>query len=109
MKTKKEQRLKRKLRIRAKVNGTKDRPRMAIFRSNTTLYVQMIDDVAGVTICTASVKGASMANAKKLGSDIVALSKKHTIKAVVFDRGGYRYHGVVKALADAVREGGLLA
>ena len=96
------------MRIRAKVSGTKDRPRMAVFRSNTSLYVQMIDDGTGRTLMAASIKGASMVNAKKLGTDIVVLAKKHHIKAVVFDRGGYRYHGVVKVLADAVREGGLL-
>ncbi len=108
MKTKNEQRLKRKLRIRSKLSGTKDRPRLAVFRSNKALYVQFIDDVAQKTILSASVKGSTMVNAKQLGLDIAILAKKHHIKSVVFDRGGYRYHGVVKALADAVREGGLI-
>lgn len=108
MKTKNEQRLKRKLRIRAKVSGTKARPRLAVFRSNKALYVQLVDDTAETTIASASVKGATMANAKTLGIDVVTLAKKHHISSVVFDRGGYRYHGVVKALAEAVREGGLL-
>lgn len=108
MKTKNEQRLKRKLRIRAKVNGTKDRPRLAVFRSNKALYVQLIDDDAESTLLSKMVKGSTMANAKLLGLGIAELAKKHHIKAVVFDRGGYRYHGVIKALADAVREGGLI-
>ncbi len=108
MKTKNEQRLKRKLRIRAKVNGTKDRPRLAVFRSNKALYVQLIDDASETTILSAAVKGSTVVNAKQLGLDIAVLAKKHHIKTVVFDRGGYRYHGVVKALADAVREGGLI-
>lgn len=108
MKSKNEQRLRRKLRIRAKVNGTKDRPRLAVFRSNTTLYVQLVDDTVGKTLMALSVKGANMANAKKLGTDIAALAKKAHITTVVFDRGGYQYHGVVKALAEAVREGGLV-
>jgi large subunit ribosomal protein L18 len=108
MKSKNEQRLRRKLRIRAKVNGTKDRPRLAVFRSNTTLYVQLVDDTVGKTLMALSVKGANMVNAKKLGTDIAALAKKAHITTVVFDRGGYQYHGVVKALAEAVREGGLV-
>jgi large subunit ribosomal protein L18 len=107
MKSKNEQRLKRKLRIRAKVNGTKERPRMAVFRSNTSLYVQLINDIDGKTIAAASVKGATIANATKLGSEIAAVAKKHHIDSVVFDRSGYQYHGVVKALADGAREGGL--
>jgi large subunit ribosomal protein L18 len=107
--TKNAKRLKRKLRIRAKVSGTADRPRLAVFRSNKALYVQLVNDADATTVCSASVKGSTVVNAKKLGADVIALAKKHHIKAVVFDRGGYRYHGVVKALAEAVREGGILA
>ena len=107
--TKNQHRLRRKLRIRAKVNGTADRPRLAVYRSNKALYVQLVNDETAMTVASASVKGSTVINAKKLGEHIVEIAKKHSIKAVVFDRGGYRYHGVVKALAEAVREGGLLA
>ncbi len=105
--TKKAMRMKRKLRIRAKVNGTADRPRMAIFRSNTALYVQLIDDTKGTTILADRTDGKSMAKAKELGTRIAEAAKKKGITTVVFDRGGFRYHGVVKTLADAAREGGL--
>lgn len=107
--TKNEHRLRRKKRIRAKINGSEARPRLAVYRSNKALYVQLVNDETATTICSATVKGSTVANAKKLGEDIIALAKIHSIKAVVFDRGGYRYHGVVKALAETVREGGLLA
>ena len=107
MKSKNKQRLHRKLRIRAKVSGTASRPRLAVFRSNKSLYVQVIDDVAGKTLFSGMVKGTSVALAKTLGEDIASKAKKKNITTVVFDRGGYRYHGVIKAIADSVREGGI--
>ncbi len=107
MKTKKEQRMKRKLRIRAKVNGTKDRPRMAVFRSHRVLYVQLIDDEAARTLFSLRAQGTTVAKAKALGLEVAELAKKKGIDTVVFDRGGFQYHGVIKALAEAAREGGL--
>jgi large subunit ribosomal protein L18 len=107
MKTKKEQRMKRKLRIRAKVSGTVERPRMAVFRSHKALYVQLIDDTSATTVFSKVIQGATVANAKTLGAQVAAEAKKKGITTVVFDRGGFQYHGVVKALADAAREGGL--
>lgn len=99
--------MKRKLRIRAKVTGTADRPRMAVFKSNVALYVQLIDDTKSVTVLAAKADGKSVEKAKELGAKIAQMAKKKGISSVVFDRGGFRYHGVVKALADASREGGL--
>src|ERR1700746_192846 len=104
---------KRKRRIRAKVEGTVERPRLAVFRSNKNLYAQLVDDAKGHTLVAActldeEVKGgSSIEGAKALGSMLAkrALAKK--ISAVVFDRSGYLYHGRIKALADAAREGGL--
>src|ERR1700758_4833792 len=106
-------RFKRKKRIRAKVEGTVERPRFSVFRSNKNLFAQLIDDTKGHTLVSAStldeeVKGGvSIDGAKALGSMLAkrALAKK--ISAVVFDRSGYIYHGRIKALADAAREGGL--
>jgi len=105
--TKKQQRLHRRYRIRAKVSGTADRPRLAVFKSNKYLLVQLINDEKGITIGLARILGTSTTKAKELGSMVVELARKNSIKAVVFDRGGYRYHGVVKMIADVVREGGL--
>ncbi len=107
MKTKKEMRMRRKIRIRARVNGTAARPRMAVYRSNTALYVQLVDDDKEMTIAAAKTDGKSMAQAKELGARIAQEAKKKGVTTVVFDRGGFRYHGVIKALADAAREGGL--
>jgi len=107
MKTKKEQRIHRKRRIRAKVSGTAARPRMAVFRSHKALYVQLIDDEAAKTIISLSIQGTTVANAKMLGERVAAATVKKGIHAVVFDRGGFLYHGVIKALADSSREGGL--
>jgi large subunit ribosomal protein L18 len=78
-----------------------------VFKSNKYLSVQLINDEKAVTIGTARTLGTSTIKAKELGGAIVELAKKKGIKAVVFDRGGYRYHGVVKQIADSVREGGL--
>lgn len=106
-------RFKRKLRIRSSIEGNSERPRMSVFRSNKGLYVQLIDDVKGHTLVSAStrdeeIKGkATIEGAKSLGNLVAkrALAKK--ISLVVFDRSGYLYHGRIKALADAAREGGL--
>ena len=103
-----------KERIRRKVNGTADRPRLAIFRSLKYIYAQVIDDATGKTIVSASsrdkessTKGANAAAAKAVGALIAKKAKDKGITQVVFDRGGYLYHGRVKALADAAREAGL--
>jgi len=106
-------RFKRKRRIRAKVEGTVERPRLSVFRSNKNLYAQLVDDTKGHTLVSAStldeeVKGgSSIGGAKTLGMMLAkrALAKK--ISQIVFDRSGYLYHGRIKALADAAREGGL--
>ena len=89
-------------RIRAKVAGTPARPRLAVYKSNRYLEVQVIDDTIGKTIFSAKMKDAS-----KLGLEIAKRAKEKGIDKVVFDRGGFRYHGRVKALAEAARKGGL--
>jgi len=101
-------------RVRSKVAGTTERPRLAIFKSQKYIYVQIIDDAAGKTIASASskdadssAKGANAAAAKAVGALIAKRAKDKGITRVVFDRGGYLYHGNVKALADAARENGL--
>ncbi|HEY2323737.1 MAG TPA: 50S ribosomal protein L18 [Thermoanaerobaculia bacterium] len=101
-------------RIRGKVTGTGQRPRMAIFKSQKYIYVQVIDDAAGKTLVSASskdadsgAKGANAAAAKAVGALIAKRAKDKGITRVVFDRGGYLYHGNIKALADAARENGL--
>jgi large subunit ribosomal protein L18 len=106
--TKYELRQSRKRRIRAKVSGTPARPRLTVFCSLTRVSVQLIDDVAGKTLAAAaSSKGKNIAAAKKVGADIAKKAKDLKISAVVFDRSGRKYHGRVKALADAAREAGL--
>jgi len=95
-------RLTRKKRIRAKVKGTGTRPRLAVFRSNKLVYAQVIDDTKGITIAEAHGE-----DAKKAGAEIAKKAVAKKIKEVVFDRGGYTYHGKVGDLADAAREGGL--
>lgn len=101
----------RKRRIRARISGTKDRPRLSVFRSLRRIEVQLIDDAAGRTLVAADSKAAeaplSVEGAKKLGALIAQKAKDAGITSIVFDRGGYKYHGRVKALADAAREGGL--
>ncbi len=101
-------------RIRGKVAGTSERPRLAIFKSQKYIYAQVIDDAAGMTLASASskdqdsgAKGANAAAAKAVGMLIAKRAKDKGITHVVFDRGGYLYHGNVKALADAARENGL--
>lgn len=107
MKTKKEMRLKRKLSIRRRLSGTAARPRLAVLRSNTRIYVQLVDDDKAVTILSAWTKGKNVKAAAQLGATIAQKAKEKKITTVVFDRSGYRYHGAVKAVCDAVREGGL--
>jgi len=101
-------------RIRKKLSGTAERPRLAVSYSNQHIYAQVIDDVAGATICAASSldksieQGASnAATAAKVGSLIAEKAKENKIEAVVFDRGGHLFHGKIKSLADAAREAGL--
>jgi large subunit ribosomal protein L18 len=107
MKTRKQMRMKRKLGIRVHVNGSATRPRLAVYRSNTRIAAQLIDDETHTTIASSWVKGKNIEVAKKLGSEIAEKAKAKHIKLAVFDRGGFRYHGVIKAVADAAREGGL--
>lgn len=103
-------------RIRKKVMGTSERPRLNVYRSLNHIYVQLIDDHRGQTLVSASTAegkkgerrtGGNVASAKQIGKKIAELAKAKGIDKVVFDRGGYIYHGRVKALADAAREGGL--
>ena len=100
--------------VRRKISETADRPRLCLYRSNTNLYVQVIDDVAGNTLVSASTldkevktKYANKEAAKEVGALIAKRALEKNIKDVVFDRGGYIYHGVVKELAEAARNGGL--
>lgn len=112
---KKYRRLRIKMRVRKIVNGTPERPRMSVYRSNKEIYVQLIDDLAGKTVLTASSKDKGIAGqnvnkieqAKLVGSLIAEKAKEASIDNVVFDRNGYLYHGRIKSLADAAREGGL--
>lgn len=99
-------------RIRKKIKGTADKPRLAVYRSNKAIYAQLIDDVNGNTLAAASSKecdntGAKVEQAKSVGKLIAEKASSNNISAVVFDRGGYLYHGRVKALAEGAREAGL--
>ena len=111
--TKPKQRLRRRRRVRAKVRGSAERPRLSVFRSNRGVNAQLIDDVAGHTVAAVSWTEAdikslqSMEQAKRVGALIAERAKSAGVEEVVFDRGGYRYHGRVKALAEGAREGGL--
>lgn len=89
------------------MRGSSARPRLSVFRSGQVLFVQLIDDEAGKTLLSKRSEGKNTAAAKKLGMEIAVLVKTKKITSIVFDRGGNRYHGVIKALADAAREGGL--
>jgi large subunit ribosomal protein L18 len=105
-------RARRKLRIRKKVHGTSERPRLAIFRSSKHIYAQVIDDTHGTTIAHASSVAESAAGnkvdvAKSVGSAVAKVCIDKGVEQVVFDRGGYRYHGRVRALAESAREAGL--
>jgi len=107
------QRLRRRRRVRAKVRGTAERPRIAVFRSNRGVFAQLIDDDAGRTLAAVNwtepdLKGLGrMEQATRAGALIAERAKAAGIETVVFDRGGYQYHGRVKALAEGAREGGL--
>ena len=100
-----------KTRIRGKISGTPTRPRMSVFRSNKAIYVQLIDDLAGTTLCASSSKGLEGGTktevAAKVGADIAKKAMDKGITEVVFDRNGYLFHGRVKSLADAARGAGL--
>jgi len=115
-KSKNDQRLLRKPRIRKKVSGTQARPRLVVFRSNQHLYAQLVDDVTGVTLASSSTQVLNKAgetlkankdSATKVGKAIAAAALAKQIETCVFDRNGYIYHGKIKALADGAREGGL--
>ena len=108
------QRLRRHKRVRGKISGTSERPRLNVFRSGNNIYAQVIDDTKGVTLASASSleksfadKGNTVDAAKKVGEVVAQRAKDKGIEEVVFDRGGYLYHGRVKALADGAREAGL--
>ena len=108
------ERTRRHIRVRRKISGTEERPRLCVYRSNSNIYVQVIDDVNGKTLAQASTldkevktKYANKQAAKEVGTLIAKRALDKKIDTVVFDRGGYIYHGVVKELAEAAREGGL--
>jgi len=107
-------RLKRHLRVRSKISGTAQRPRLDVFRSNSNIYAQIIDDVNGVTLVAAAsnekdfdLNGGNKEGARKVGQLIAKRAAEKGITEVVFDRGGYIYHGRVMELAEGAREGGL--
>ena len=108
------ERARRHARVRNKISGTAERPRLCVFRSNTNIYAQIIDDVAGNTIVSASTldkevktKHSNKEAAKEVGTLIAKRALEKNIKTIVFDRSGYVYHGVIKELAEAAREAGL--
>lgn len=114
--TKQEARSRRKVRIRKKIAGTQLRPRLVVYRSNLHMYAQIVNDETGQTLVSSSSLVLSKAGealkpnketAAKVGRDVAAKAKEKAIESVVFDRNGYLYHGIVKALADGAREGGL--
>jgi large subunit ribosomal protein L18 len=111
--TTREARARRHRRVRGKVAGTAERPRLAVFRSNLGIYSQLVDDSSGLTLAAASwqevksFKGNKSDQAREVGKLLAAAAKKAGIETCVFDRGGYLYHGRVKALAEGAREGGL--
>ena len=117
MSAKEEARQRRHKRLRKKVSGTVDRPRLCVYKSLNNIYAQIIDDTKGHTLITASTLDKELKNetghkgnaamAKRVGLLIASRAVQHGVKAVVFDRGGYQYHGRMKALADGAREGGL--
>ena len=104
-----------RFRIRKKIKGTAERPRLSVFRSNKQIYAQLIDDVTGVTLSAASsgmkdfqgTKGTKVELAREVGKSLASKAVQSGITSVVFDRGGYLYHGRIKALAEGAREGGL--
>lgn len=100
-------------RIRRKLKGTQERPRLSVFKSNRSVYCQLIDDVNGVTLASSNSnietlnKGSRVEQADLVGQDIAKKAKSINVESIVFDRGGYPYHGIVKALAEGARKGGL--
>lgn len=113
--TREDRRLRIKRRIRKKIKGTTERPRLSVFRSNTSIHVQIIDDVKGVTLVSTSstkqdlAKGATKIEQSKIvGVSIAKLAIEKGVKEIVFDRNGYLYHGRVRSLAEGAREGGLI-
>ena len=114
-KSKQYKRQNKRLSIRKKISGTDNNPRLAVFRSNNEIYAQIIDDMKGHTLAIASsrdadvngVKGTKVEKAKKVGELLASRAKKIGIESVIFDRGGFLYHGRIKALADGAREAGL--
>ena len=112
--SKREKRERRHRRVRAKVQGSKERPRLSIFRSNRFIWAQLIDDVEGRTLASASSKSLGKGKkskgtdqAEEVGKLIAKSAKEKKIEKVVFDRGGYKYHGLIKAFAEGARKGGL--
>ena len=111
--TKQQSRLRRRRRVRAKIRGTAQRPRLSVYRSNRGLFAQLIDDDAGRTVAAANwtekdVRGlGTMEQAKRCGELLAERAKQAGVETCVFDRGGYRYHGRVRALAEGAREAGL--
>jgi large subunit ribosomal protein L18 len=111
--TKPAQRLRRRRRVRAKIRGTAERPRISVFRSNRGIFAQLIDDDAGRTVASVNwteteLRGlGSMEQAQRAGALLAERARAAGVEGAVFDRGGYKYHGRVKALADGAREGGL--
>ena len=109
--SKSDRRNKIKARIRGRISGTAERPRLCVFRSNKQIYAQVIDDIAGTTLCSASSKGITEGNkseiAAKVGEAVAKKAIEAGITTVVFDRNGFLFHGRVKSLADGARKGGL--
>lgn len=114
-KAKHQQQWRRRMRVRKRVQGTSEKPRLTVFRSSKHIYAQLVDDPTGVTLASASTAGkesgikygGNVNAAKEVGKKLAEAAKAKGIERVAFDRGHYRYHGRVKALADAAREGGL--
>lgn len=112
IKSKNEKRIRRHARIRARIHGTPDCPRLSIFRSNKHVWAQLIDDASGKTLVSAGdidlkKKQGKLDSAKEVGIEVAKAARGKKITRIVFDRGGYRYHGIVKAVAEGARKGGL--
>ncbi len=110
-KSRSEKRTRRHLRVRKKLSGTAERPRLVVYRSDKHIYAQLVDDVQARTLATVSshklTEGKKTDKSTEVGKQIAAVAKERGISSVVFDRAGYKYHGRVKAVADGAREGGL--
>lgn len=108
--TREEYRTRRHFRVRKRVNGTAERPRLVVFRSDKHIYAQLVDDNAQRTIMTVTdngIEGKKVEKSFEVGKKVASLAKEKGVTSIVFDRGGYLYHGRVKAVADGAREGGL--